>query len=56
MKLLVNDWFDDIGAIITNSGENIDLDMMNTNQNAFKPPALLLPSQLPSDSSIENSS
>lgn len=36
MKHLVNDRFDDIGAAITNSGEDIDLDVMNTNRKTFK--------------------
>lgn len=36
MKYLVNNQFDDISATITNSGEDIDLDVMNTNQKTSK--------------------
>ena len=32
MKNLVDDIFDDIGAAITNSGEDIDIDVINTNK------------------------
>lgn len=45
MKHLVDDRFDDIGAAITNSGEDIDLDAMNTNQKTFKSATPLPPSQ-----------
>lgn len=44
IKLLVDNQFDDIGAIIINSEEDIDLDVMNTNQKTLKSFALLLPS------------
>lgn len=36
MKNLVDDRFDDIGAAITNSGEDIDIDVMNTNRKTSK--------------------
>ena len=42
MKLLVNDRLDDIGAAITNNGEDINLDVMNTNQKNSKSAMLLL--------------
>ena len=42
IKLLVDNWFDDIGAAITNSGKDIDLDIINTNQKNFKFAMLLL--------------
>ena len=44
MKLLVDDLFDDIVAAITNDGEDINLDVMNTNQKTskFAMPLLLL--------------
>lgn len=44
MKHLVDDQFDDIGAPITNSGQNIDLNVMNTNQKTPKPATSILPS------------
>lgn len=47
MKLLVDDRFDYIGAAITNSGEDIDLDVMNTNRKTSKSATPLLPSQPP---------
>ena len=43
MKLLVDNQFDDIGVAITNSGEDIDLDVMNTNRKVLKPSSPLLP-------------
>lgn len=46
MKHLVYDQFDDISAAITNSGEDIDLDVMNTNRKTSKP-ATPLPSSQP---------
>ena len=36
MKNLVGDRFDEIGAAITNSGEDIEIDVMNTNQKTSK--------------------
>ena len=52
MKLLVDDRFDDIGAAITNSGEAIDLDVMNTNRKTSKSATPLLPSQPPFDPNL----
>lgn len=49
MKILVGGRFDDIGAAITNSGEDIDLDVMNTNRKTSKPSVSPLPSQLSSN-------
>ena len=45
IKYLVDDRFDDIGAAITNSGEDIDLDVMNTNRKTSNSATPLLPSQ-----------
>ena len=36
MKNIMDDRFDDIGAAITNSGEDIDIDVMNTNRKTSK--------------------
>lgn len=44
---LVDDQFDDIGAAITNSGEAINLDVMNTNRKTSKSATPLLPLQPP---------
>ena len=44
MKHLVDDRFDNIGAGITNSGQDIDLDVMNTNRKTPKPAILIPPS------------
>ncbi len=44
MKNLVDDRFDDIGAAIINSGEDIDIDIMNTNR---KTPESIPPSTPP---------
>lgn len=44
MKNLVDDRFDDIEAAITNSGEDIDIDTMNTNR---KTPESIPPSTSP---------
>lgn len=52
MKLLVDDQFDDIGAAITKSGEDIDLDVMSTNRKPSKSTTLLLPSQPPFDPNL----
>ena len=52
MKNLVDDRFDDIGAAITNSGEDIDLDVMNTNRKTSKSATPLLPSQPPFDPNL----
>lgn len=49
MKILVDNRFNDIGAAITNSGKDIDLDIMNTNRKTSKPSAPLLPLQLSSN-------
>lgn len=43
MRILVNDKFADIEAIITNNRENFDLDIINKNCKIFKPLVLLLP-------------
>lgn len=55
-KLLVDDQFDDIGIVITNSKEDINLDVMNINWKTFKSPTLLLSSQSLFDLGNKNSS
>lgn len=52
MKHLVDDRFDDIGAAITNIGEDIDLDVMNTNRKTSKSATSLFPSQPPFDPNL----
>lgn len=37
MKYLVDDQFNNIDIVITNSGEDIDLDVININQKISKP-------------------
>ena len=44
MKYLVDDQFDNMGVAITNNGEDIDLDVINTNQKISKP-ATFMPLQ-----------
>lgn len=47
MKYLVDDRFNDIGAAITNSGQDIDLVVMNTNRKILKPATPIPPSTQP---------
>lgn len=46
MKYLVDNKFNDIGAVITNSSKNIDLDIMNTNQKTPKHEAIPISSSI----------
>ncbi len=36
MKNLVNNWFDNIEAVITNSEENIDIDIINMSKKTYE--------------------
>ena len=47
MKHLVDDRFDDIGAAITNNSQDIDLNIINTNQKTPKPATFISPSTQP---------
>ncbi len=54
MKNLVDDRFDDIGAAMTNSGKNVDLDVMNSNRKTLKIAISSTQRQLPSYLGGEN--
>lgn len=47
MKYLVDDQFDNVGIVITNSGQDIDLDIINTNRKTSKPVTFIPPSIQP---------